>query len=218
MTRSCTAWEKSSRSTASAVPPGTRAASAHGSSRLPERPQLGLEQPVRVGELDRFEGVAADELGQPVGVVRRRLHRRPHLVQRHPDAALRERPGRLRAGETAADDGGVHASATSSGSASDELVAALEAGAGLALGLADLLLHADPAALGTGVGHRPVPGGEVARRIAHAAPERLAPLGAPLGEIALDALGALDAERDGAGALARRGTSCRRGTRRTGRS
>ena len=74
-----------------------------------------------VGEVDRFEGVAADQLGQPVGVMGRRLHRRPHLVQGHPDAALRERPGRLRAGETAADDGGVHASATSSGSARTSL-------------------------------------------------------------------------------------------------
>ena len=40
--------------------------------------------------------------------------------------ALRERPGRLRAGETAADhggaDGGAHASATSSGSASTTLL------------------------------------------------------------------------------------------------
>ena len=70
-----------------------------------ERAQLGLEQAVGVGEVDGFEGVAADQLGQPVGVVGRRLDRRPHLVQGHPDAALRERPGRLRAGETAADDG-----------------------------------------------------------------------------------------------------------------
>ena len=92
----------------------------------PQRAQLRLEQAVRVGEIDRLEGVAADELGQPVGVMGRRPHRRPHLVQRHAHAALRERPGRLRAGETAADNGGddgdVHASATSSGSASTILL------------------------------------------------------------------------------------------------
>src|SRR5690349_21186887 len=82
-------------------------------------------------------------------------------------------------------------------------MAALEAGAGLPIGLAHLLLHAYPAALGTGIGHRLVPGGEVARRVADAAPERLAPLGTPFGEVALDALGALDPERDGARALAR---------------
>src|SRR6185369_2705564 len=59
----------------------------------------------------------------------------------------------------------------------DQLVAALKTGAGLALGLVHLLLHADPAALGTGVRHRLVPGGEVARRVADATPERLAALG-----------------------------------------
>src|SRR5207245_9227605 len=63
---------------------------------------------------------------------------------------------------------------------------------------------ATPRALGTGVWARPVPGGEVAGRIPDAAPERLATLGAPLGKVAVDALGTLDAERDGAGALAGR--------------
>ncbi len=40
-----------------------------------------------------------------------------HLVEGYPDASLRQRPGRLRAGKASADDGGVHARATSSGSA-----------------------------------------------------------------------------------------------------
>ncbi len=76
---------------------------------------------MRVGELYGFEGVAADELAQSVGAMGCGWNHRPHLVQRHPNAALRERPGSLRAGETSADDGGVHARATSSGSATISL-------------------------------------------------------------------------------------------------
>ena len=175
-----------SRSTASAVPPGTRASSAHGEQDAAQRAQLGLEQAVRVGEVDRFEGVAADELGQPIGLVRggpdapaasrtgspgRRAPRAP----RPPPSrrGRRRRRSRRRSRQRHLLGLGEH-----------DLVPALEAGPGLALGLADLLLHADPAALGAGLRHRPVPGGEVAGRVAHAAPERLAPLGAPLGEIA----------------------------------
>ena len=79
--------------------------------------QLGLQQAVRVGEVHRFEGVAADQLGQTIGLMRRSPDLGTHLVQGYPDATLRERPRRLRAGKTSADDGGVHASATSSGSA-----------------------------------------------------------------------------------------------------
>ena len=86
-----------------------------------KRPQLGLEQAVRVGEIDGLEGVAADELTEPIGAMRRCRHRRTHFVQRYLNAALRQRPGSLRAGETAADDGGVHASAASSGSATTTL-------------------------------------------------------------------------------------------------
>ena len=81
-----------------------------------EGTQLGLEQAVRVTGVRRFERVAADELGEPVGLVRGRPHQRTHLVQRDLDAALRERPGGLRAGETAADYRSLHASAASSGS------------------------------------------------------------------------------------------------------
>ena len=45
VTRSCTAHEKISRSTASAAPPGTRANSAHSSSRLPSRRSSALSSP-----------------------------------------------------------------------------------------------------------------------------------------------------------------------------
>ena len=67
----------------------------------------------------------------------------------------------------------------------------------------------DPLALRAGLGHRPVPGGEIARGIAHAAPERLAALGAPLGQVTDVALRALHAQRNGARALAGRDTWCR---------
>src|SRR5690606_26091158 len=67
-----------------------------------------------------------------------------------------------------------------------------------------LLLHPDPGAGGAGLRHRAVPGGEVALRVAHAAPERLALLRAPLGEFPAVALGALHPDRERAGALALR--------------
>ena len=50
------------------------------------------------------EGVGADQLGQAVGLVRLGAAHRPHLVQHHGHAGLGELPGRLAAGEAAADD------------------------------------------------------------------------------------------------------------------
>jgi hypothetical protein len=44
-TRSCTSRENTSRSTASAVPPGTRASSAQGSSTLPSARSSALSNP-----------------------------------------------------------------------------------------------------------------------------------------------------------------------------
>ena len=52
---------------------------------------------------DRFECVAADELGEAIGLMGRRHPDGAHLVQRHADAALSERPGGFAAGEAAAD-------------------------------------------------------------------------------------------------------------------
>src|SRR4051812_37705867 len=83
-----------------------------------------------------------------------------------------------------------------------DAMTALEAGPALAVGLGNSLLHAEPAAAGAGLWHRTVPGGEVARRVPETTPERLAPLGAALGEIAIGALGTLESHRDRAGALA----------------
>src|SRR6476661_30422 len=79
---------------------------------------------------------------------------------------------------------------------------ALEAGAALSIRLADLLLHTNPAAVGTGLRYRPVPGGEITRRVTQAAPEGLASLGTPLGQHTLGALGALESHGYGAGAFA----------------
>ena len=50
------------------------------------------------------ERVRADQFGKAVGLVGRRLPLRPHLVQRHRHARLRELPGGLRARQSAADD------------------------------------------------------------------------------------------------------------------
>ena len=50
------------------------------------------------------ERVGADQLGQPVGLVRVGAAHRPHLVQQDGHAPAYELPGGLAAGETAADD------------------------------------------------------------------------------------------------------------------
>ena len=104
VTRSCTAAEKTSRSTVSALPPGTRAASAHSRIMRAEQAHLGLEQAVRVGGLGALEGVRADELREPIGLVRFGAADGPHLVHDDVVPALGELPGGLAAGESAADD------------------------------------------------------------------------------------------------------------------
>src|SRR5882672_8909532 len=57
-----------------------------------EQPHFSLEQAVRVHRFDRFEGVAADQLGQGLGLMRRGHPDWAHLVQRHADATLGQRP------------------------------------------------------------------------------------------------------------------------------
>ena len=68
-----------------------------------ELPHLGLEQAVRVRRFDRFEGVAADQLGEAFGLMGRRHADRPHLVQRYTYAPLGEGPGGFTAREAAPD-------------------------------------------------------------------------------------------------------------------
>src|SRR6185437_13658471 len=63
----------------------------------PEKPHLGLEHAVRVGELGTLERVGADQLRQAVGTVGRRATRGTHLVDRHRDTAGCQVPGGLRA-------------------------------------------------------------------------------------------------------------------------
>ena len=50
-----------------------------------------------------LQRIAADEFGQAVGLMRVGRAHRPHLVKRDVDAALRQLPGRFRAGKAAAD-------------------------------------------------------------------------------------------------------------------
>src|SRR5262245_38894997 len=84
----------------------------------------------------------------------------------------------------------------------DDAVPALEAGLRLTLGLADFPLQPDPPAAGALLGHRPIPGREVAVRVPNAAPERFAPFGASFCQLTLQALGTLDPKRDRAAPLA----------------
>ncbi len=53
---------------------------------------------------DRFEGVAADQLGETLGLMRRRHFDRTHLVQRYTYSPLGEGPGGFTARETATYD------------------------------------------------------------------------------------------------------------------
>ena len=84
---------------------------AAGHARLIRRPQneraerahLGLEQPVRVGGVGALEGVAAHELRERLGLVRRGLHDGTHLVHHHIVPALGQLPRGLRPREAATD-------------------------------------------------------------------------------------------------------------------
>src|SRR2546429_5193430 len=85
---------------------------------------------------------------------------------------------------------------------SRDFVSALQALASRPLGLGLPLFHANEAARRTRDGDRLVPHRVVALRIPQAAKEVAALLGAPLGQIADAALGALHPERHGSGVLA----------------
>jgi hypothetical protein len=58
---------------------------------------------MRIGDLGALEGVRAHELSEPVGLVRRRVDRGPHLVQHDVVTTLRELPRRLRSCEATTD-------------------------------------------------------------------------------------------------------------------
>ncbi len=70
-----------------------------------EPAHLGVQQADRVVILVvGAERIGADQLGVAVGLVRGGRAQRPHLMQHHRHAGLRELPGGLRAGKAAADD------------------------------------------------------------------------------------------------------------------
>ena len=69
-----------------------------------EPPHLFLDQADGVVDLVGAERIAADELGEAVGLVHGRRAHRAHLVDRHVHAKFRRLPGGFAAGEAAADD------------------------------------------------------------------------------------------------------------------
>ena len=78
---------------------------AHRHDQRAGAPHLGVKQPdgVRL-RIVGAERIGADQLSEILGLVRRRRHRRPHLVQHDRHAGFGELPGGLRAGKSAADD------------------------------------------------------------------------------------------------------------------
>src|SRR5215213_7056655 len=76
-----------------------------------------------VGEVNRFEGITADNLGQAIGLMGGGAGDGEHFAEGYLEPSFSERPGRLRAGEASADHGDVCPGsdgpprATSSGSA-----------------------------------------------------------------------------------------------------
>jgi hypothetical protein len=101
-----TAAEKPSRSTARALPAGTRWASA---ARMISEPSARISAWSRPTALllgiVGAEAVRADQFGKAVALVRRRrLARAAHFGEAHLHAGFGKLPGGLRAGEAAADD------------------------------------------------------------------------------------------------------------------
>ena len=66
-----------------------------------------MSRPAAVFGVLALERVGADEFGEVAGVVRRARRAGPHLDERDGDAARRELPRGLGAGETGTDDGDV---------------------------------------------------------------------------------------------------------------
>jgi len=89
---------------------GERLASRHASGggrskqERSEPSKFLLEEPGRAGNLFAFQRVAANQLGEPIGLVSGGGAGRPHLVQFDSEAGLRDLPGSLRSRQTAADD------------------------------------------------------------------------------------------------------------------
>ncbi len=187
MTRRWTSPANSSRSTASAAPPGTLAESAHGSKRLPSALSSDLRSPCALVSSTDLKGFAR-RARPAIGAMGRGSNHRPRLEQPHPNAALRERRAASEPARPPTKDSGLHARPPPR-ARRRSACSRLEAGSLSPIDLVDLLLHSDPATIGTGIGYRAVPGGEVARGVSRASPERLATLGPPLSECARDTWG-----------------------------
>jgi hypothetical protein len=67
-------------------------------------PHLLFEKSNGVVEFVAAKRVAADELGEPIGLVNSRRMDRPHFMKGDIDAQRSSLPGRLAAGKAAADD------------------------------------------------------------------------------------------------------------------
>ena len=69
-----------------------------------ETPHLFFQKADCVVQLVAAEGVAADQFGEPIGLVNRRLADRPHFVERNGNAPRGRLPSCLRARQPAAND------------------------------------------------------------------------------------------------------------------
>ena len=69
-----------------------------------EAPQLFFQEPGGGAFLVCLERVAANQLGQPIGLVRRRLAGGAHFVEDDGQTLAADLPGRFRSGKTGADD------------------------------------------------------------------------------------------------------------------
>ncbi len=101
---SVTVRANSSRSTASAAPAGTRAMLGRVHDERVEPAHFFFEEADGIVELVAAERVAADQLGQPIGLVDFGRPNRPHFVDGDGNAARGRLPGRLTTGQAAADD------------------------------------------------------------------------------------------------------------------
>src|SRR5205085_7508013 len=87
-----------------------------------EQPHLGFQQSVRVQGIRRFERVTADQLGESIGLMRRRHPDGPHLVQPDAYTSFGERPGSLASGETTTHDRYYGATSSGSGAVSSTII------------------------------------------------------------------------------------------------
>ena len=223
VTRSCTRRRRRRGPPPAPRRPARAPRRRSGAAGCPAARSSALSRPWALVSSALLEGVAADQLGEPVGLVRRRAPDRAHLDERDLDAALGERPGGFAAREARR-----RRRSRSGWRPARPLPPRLRRASSAANSVPHFrhfrnaprrpCLLALRARRCRTTGTSPAPGGsrrEVARRIARAAVERLAPLAPPLGQVAVAALRALHAERASARCTCTWDSGCRRGTRRS---